>query len=33
MGREPRRFLVPGALVSSIEGIGDLTINLVSEGA
>lgn len=32
MGREPRRFLVPGTLVSSVEGIGDLTINLVSEG-
>ena len=31
MGRTPRRFLTPGALVSSIEGIGDLTINLVNE--
>lgn len=33
MGRNPRRFLVPGELVSSVEGIGDLTITLVNEGA
>ena len=30
MGRTPQRFLVPGALVSSLEGVGDLTINLVN---
>lgn len=29
VGRHPQRFLVPGQLVSSIEGIGDLTIDLV----
>ncbi len=29
-GREPKRFLVPGQLVSSIEGVGDLSINLVN---
>ena len=29
MGRSPQRYLVPGALVSTIEGIGDLTVNLV----
>jgi 2-keto-4-pentenoate hydratase/2-oxohepta-3-ene-1,7-dioic acid hydratase in catechol pathway len=27
-GRTPRRFLVPGDLVSSIEGIGELTVHL-----
>ena len=31
MGREPKRFLVPGELVSSIEGIGDLSITLVGK--
>lgn len=30
MGRTPKRFLVPGALVSTIEGLGDLTTNLVN---
>jgi len=30
MGRDPKRFLVPGTLVSSVEGIGDLTVNLVN---
>ena len=30
MGRTPQRFLVPGTLVSTIEGIGDLSITLVS---
>lgn len=29
MGRTPKRFLVPGTLVSSVEGIGDLSITLV----
>lgn len=29
-GREPKRFLVPGELVSTIEGIGDLTVHLVN---
>ena len=29
VGRDPRRFLVPGTLVSSIEGLGDLSITLV----
>ena len=29
-GRTPKRFLVEGSLVSSIEGVGDLTINLVN---
>ena len=29
-GRTPKRFLVPGTLTSSIEGIGDLTITLVN---
>jgi 2-keto-4-pentenoate hydratase/2-oxohepta-3-ene-1,7-dioic acid hydratase in catechol pathway len=28
-GRTPKRFLVPGTLTSSIEGIGDLTVQLV----
>lgn len=28
-GRSPQRFLVPGTLVSSIEGVGDLTTHLV----
>lgn len=32
-GRTPKRFLVPGTLVSTVEGIGDLTINLVNTGA
>lgn len=31
-GRSPQRFLVPGTLVSTIEGIGDLTITLVNRG-
>jgi len=31
MGREPKRLLVPGELVSSIEGIGDLSITLVGK--
>lgn len=30
MGRTPARYLVPGALVSSIESIGSLTVNLVN---
>lgn len=30
MGRDPKRFLVPGTLVSTIEGLGDLTVNLVN---
>jgi 2-keto-4-pentenoate hydratase/2-oxohepta-3-ene-1,7-dioic acid hydratase in catechol pathway len=29
-GRNPKRFLVPGSLVSSLDGVGDLTINLVN---
>ena len=29
-GRTPKRFLVPGTLVSSVEGIGDLTTPLVN---
>jgi 2-keto-4-pentenoate hydratase/2-oxohepta-3-ene-1,7-dioic acid hydratase in catechol pathway len=29
-GRTPKRFLVPGALTSTIEGLGDLTVNLVN---
>lgn len=29
-GRNPKRFLVPGTLVSSVEGIGDLSITLVN---
>jgi 2-keto-4-pentenoate hydratase/2-oxohepta-3-ene-1,7-dioic acid hydratase in catechol pathway len=29
VGRDPRRFLVPGTLVSSIEGLGELSITLV----
>jgi 2-keto-4-pentenoate hydratase/2-oxohepta-3-ene-1,7-dioic acid hydratase in catechol pathway len=33
MGRTPQRFLVPGTLVSTIEGIGDLSITLVKAGA
>jgi 2,4-didehydro-3-deoxy-L-rhamnonate hydrolase len=33
MGRTPQRFLVPGTLVSTIEGIGDLSITLVPTGA
>jgi len=32
-GRTPKRFLVPGTLVSTIEGIGELSVNLVNEGA
>lgn len=28
IGRKPPRFLVPGSLVSTVEGIGDLTITL-----
>lgn len=31
MGRTPQRYLVPGALVSSVEGVGDLTTHLVNE--
>lgn len=31
-GRKPPRFLTPGALVSRIEGIGELTVNLVPKG-
>ena len=31
MGRDPKRYLVPGSLVSTVEGIGDLSITL--EGA
>lgn len=30
MGRTPKRFLVPGTLTSSIEGIGDLSVTLVN---
>ena len=30
MGRTPQRYLVPGVLVSSIEGVGDLTTHLIS---
>lgn len=30
MGRNPKRFLVPGTLVSTIEGVGDLSITLVN---
>jgi 2-keto-4-pentenoate hydratase/2-oxohepta-3-ene-1,7-dioic acid hydratase in catechol pathway len=30
MGRDPQRYLVPGTLVSSIEGLGDLTVTLVN---
>ncbi len=30
MGRDPKRFLVPGTLVSTIEGIGDLSITVVN---
>jgi 2,4-didehydro-3-deoxy-L-rhamnonate hydrolase len=33
MGRTPKRFLVPGTLVSSLEGVGDLTTHLVDPGA
>lgn len=33
MGREPKRFLVPGTLTSSIEGVGDLVVTLVGEEA
>jgi hypothetical protein len=33
MGRTPHRYLAPGELVSSVEGIGDLSITLVDEGA
>lgn len=29
-GRKPPRFLVPGQLVSSIEGVGELTVNVVN---
>lgn len=29
-GRDPKRYLVPGTLVSSVEGIGDLSITLVN---
>lgn len=29
-GRNPKRFLVPGDLVSTVEGIGNLTVRLVS---
>lgn len=29
-GRTPKRFLVPGELISSIEGIGELTIHVVN---
>lgn len=32
-GRTPARFLEPGTLVSSIEGIGDLNVTLVKAGA
>jgi 2,4-diketo-3-deoxy-L-fuconate hydrolase len=28
VGRDPQRFLVPGSLVSTVEGIGDLAITL-----
>ena len=30
MGREPKRFLVPGTLTSTITGLGELTIDLVN---
>lgn len=30
MGRTPRRYLVPGTLVSSLEGVGELSITLVN---
>jgi 2-keto-4-pentenoate hydratase/2-oxohepta-3-ene-1,7-dioic acid hydratase in catechol pathway len=30
MGRDPQRYLVPGTLVSKIEGLGDLTVTLVN---
>ncbi|WP_411282742.1 fumarylacetoacetate hydrolase family protein [Lapillicoccus sp.] len=30
MGRDPKRFLVPGTLVSTIEGLGDLSVTLVN---
>jgi 2-keto-4-pentenoate hydratase/2-oxohepta-3-ene-1,7-dioic acid hydratase in catechol pathway len=33
MGRKPQRFLVPGTLVSHLEGVGDLTTHLVDSGA
>jgi 2,4-diketo-3-deoxy-L-fuconate hydrolase len=33
MGRTPKRFLVPGTLVSTLEGVGDLTTHLVDPGA
>ena len=33
LGRKPPRFLVPGTLVSSVEGVGDLTTHLVDPGA
>jgi 2,4-didehydro-3-deoxy-L-rhamnonate hydrolase len=33
MGRTPQRFLQPGTLVSTIEGIGDLSTTLVNPGA
>jgi 2,4-didehydro-3-deoxy-L-rhamnonate hydrolase len=29
IGRHPKRFLVPGTLISTIEGIGDLAVELV----
>jgi 2,4-didehydro-3-deoxy-L-rhamnonate hydrolase len=32
MGRTPQRYLVPGTLVSTIEGIGDLSVTLVPAG-
>jgi 2-keto-4-pentenoate hydratase/2-oxohepta-3-ene-1,7-dioic acid hydratase in catechol pathway len=30
MGRDPKRFLVPGTLTSTIAGLGELTIDLVN---
>lgn len=33
MGRTPRRYLVPGTLVSSVEGLGELIVTLVPSGA
>jgi 2-keto-4-pentenoate hydratase/2-oxohepta-3-ene-1,7-dioic acid hydratase in catechol pathway len=33
MGRTPQRYLVPGALVSTIEGVGELTTHLTSARA
>lgn len=30
MGRDPKRFLVPGTLTSTIGGLGELTIDLVN---